>query len=251
MSWPSLMLWTSTWRTSPGAPRRCFQLRAPLDSEWVIAGRLNGECDPDRVEADALTPDASDAARARLMRVLAHPMRERILGALAGREASPSQLARELDQPLANVNRHVRTLADAGVLELVRRERKGGSVEHIYRRVTAPAFSDADFAAMPHATRTVISENVLGAIAGDLRAALHSGSFDQRTDRMSWRFPLSIDETAWREASAVLHAAAAELERIAARALERRGAGEAADRIEARAAILLFTMPADDEEPPE
>ena len=62
-----------------------------------------------------------------------HPTQVAIVEAVAGREASPRQLSDELAVPLATLSHHVRMLAKAGVLELVREQRRKGGMQHFYR----------------------------------------------------------------------------------------------------------------------
>lgn len=67
-----------------------------------------------------------------LFSTLSHPLRPRILRA-AAETTSPKELAVALQQPIGVVSYHVRTLADAGLLELVRTEPRRGALEHYYR----------------------------------------------------------------------------------------------------------------------
>jgi predicted transcriptional regulator len=47
-------------------------------------------------------------------------------------EASPRELADELDAPLGVTAYHVRRLVDLGLISLVRETRRRGSIEHHY-----------------------------------------------------------------------------------------------------------------------
>lgn len=68
-----------------------------------------------------------------LLAALRHPLRRRILRAMApGDELSPRELSKDLDQPLSKVSYHVRVLADCGVLELTRTAQVRGSTQHFY-----------------------------------------------------------------------------------------------------------------------
>jgi DNA-binding transcriptional ArsR family regulator len=74
----------------------------------------------------------------RVHRALAHPLRVRILEAAADRdEVSPVELATELGESLGVVSYHVRTLADAGLLELSGTSFRRGAVKHHYRATDA------------------------------------------------------------------------------------------------------------------
>src|SRR4051812_44703323 len=75
----------------------------------------------------------SDIGDPRLVKALAHPLRVQILSTLEDRVASPSDLATELNAPLGNVSYHVRTLADLGLVKLVKRRTRRGAVEHYYQ----------------------------------------------------------------------------------------------------------------------
>ena len=67
-----------------------------------------------------LTP--RDAAKA-----LSHPLRATILNALADREASPVELAREMKESLPSVSYHVRALHKLGAIALVRERQVRGN----------------------------------------------------------------------------------------------------------------------------
>jgi DNA-binding transcriptional ArsR family regulator len=81
----------------------------------------------------------SDAVDANVLKALAHPLRMRMLTLVAERgEASPVEMSRALDQPLATVSHHARVLRDSGCIELSRTEPRRGAVEHYYRATAAP-----------------------------------------------------------------------------------------------------------------
>jgi DNA-binding transcriptional ArsR family regulator len=68
-----------------------------------------------------------------LLAALRHPLRRRILRAMAGEEAiSPRQLSAVLDQPLSNVSYHVRVLAQCSAVTLVKTKPVRGSMQHFY-----------------------------------------------------------------------------------------------------------------------
>lgn len=75
-----------------------------------------------------------------LLIALRHPLRRRILQAMAdGKAVSPRELALTLRHPLSNVSYHVRVLAGCGAVTLVETKPVRGSVQHFYRcAVRAP-----------------------------------------------------------------------------------------------------------------
>lgn len=67
-----------------------------------------------------------------LAKALSHPVRVEILEALRGRVASPSELSQEIDQSVAVISYHAKTLLSCGCLELVHRKPAQGSLEHFF-----------------------------------------------------------------------------------------------------------------------
>jgi DNA-binding transcriptional ArsR family regulator len=98
---------------------------------------------------------------ARLAKALSHPLRARILERLERETASPSDLADLLEAPLGNVSYHVRILAEAGLIELVRTTRRRGATEHHYRAVASEPVERRDgrdlTTARPHAGESSVS----------------------------------------------------------------------------------------------
>lgn len=81
----------------------------------------------------AMSKDKNDA----VLTALGHPLRRAVLRRLENSTnggLSPSQMADELDAPLANLSYHVRILAETGVLKLVKITPRRGAVEHYYKR---------------------------------------------------------------------------------------------------------------------
>lgn len=75
-----------------------------------------------------------------LLGALRHPLRRQILREMAdGNAISPRELSDRLRQPLSNVSYHVRVLAGAGAITLVKTKPARGSLQHFYRdAVEAP-----------------------------------------------------------------------------------------------------------------
>ena len=141
---------------------------------------------------------------ARLAKALAHPLRVRLLAALNEGVASPNQLSEQVEEPLQNVSYHVRVLLSLGCFELVRTAQRRGAIEHFYRAVMRPFFSDADWEQLPTSARHSISDVVLQLVWDDAARALRTGTFDEREDRHLTRTPLRLDETGWEELHGLL-----------------------------------------------
>jgi DNA-binding transcriptional ArsR family regulator len=97
-----------------------------------------------------------DIADARVIKALSHPLRMRILGLLDGEVHSPKELADELDEPLGNVSYHVRTLADMGLIELVKKVPRRGAIEHYYRAPERNVVSDEEWMRTPQPLRSLV-----------------------------------------------------------------------------------------------
>jgi DNA-binding transcriptional ArsR family regulator len=151
-----------------------------------------------------VTKQAAGIVDRRLAKALSHPLRAHVLTILNERVASPNQIAGELKEPLGNVSYHVKTLAELGCVELVRTEPRRGAIEHFYRAVVRPFFSDRDWKRLPASARQGISDTTLQLIWEDTSEALDAGTFDRRTDRHLSRSRLVLDDQGWSEVNELL-----------------------------------------------
>jgi len=70
-------------------------------------------------------------------KLLASPLRIRILHRLAESEATAAQVADDLGETRGNVHYHLRKLYEGGLVDLTRTEQLGGVLERYYRAPTA------------------------------------------------------------------------------------------------------------------
>jgi len=218
------------WNTRPREPRR----------PW----------DPAEVESAIAPPSLTPSLGTRL-KALTHPIRVRVFYAFndpPGRTASPADLAAELGVPLEHMSYHVRALRDAGWIELVARERKGGATEHRYQGVharLAPLYDYEAWAALSPRQRQTVAREVVALIIADVTAAAAAGTIDSRLDRHLHRAPLMLDERGLAELEQRVTELAEDTERIAAESAERVAAGATAagEPVAARLALLLFEAP--------
>jgi DNA-binding transcriptional ArsR family regulator len=175
-----------------------------------------------------------------LMKALAHPLRWRILEVVSERgEASPVELARALDQPLATVSHHVRVLRDSGSLELTRTEQRRGALEHYYRAVTPPFFDAEQWERSPVLLRRGIAGQILRRIVVDATEAGRAGAFDAPEAHVD-RMVVELDVEGWRELSALLMDVLSQAQAIQAKSDARRA--DATTTLVAQLAILSFEM---------
>ncbi len=118
-------------------------------------------------------------------------------------EASPSDLADALGEPLGNVSYHVRVLRELNCLELVRTEARRGALEHFYRAKVSPWLSDEQWARLPVAFRHKTPAQTLTEILDAAAEASGQGGFDGSETHVS-RVVLAIDEAGRAEIVALL-----------------------------------------------
>jgi DNA-binding transcriptional ArsR family regulator len=177
----------------------------------------------------------------RLVRAIGHPLRLRLLTIFNERVASPSDLAAELGEPIGNVSYHTRILARLGCVELVKTKQVRGAVEHYYRAVVRPVFSDDDWAELPLSIRKSLAGAVLTEIADDVSAAANEGGFDRDDVHLS-RTPLVLDQQGWADLNERLQElfdAALEIQTQSAARLQSDGVRDS----EAAALVLMLFEP--------
>jgi DNA-binding transcriptional ArsR family regulator len=69
------------------------------------------------------------------LKILAHPLRQRAFNEAVKAPVSAKELAQRLGVPLQRMSYHVRLLADAGLLRVVRRTQRRGAMETHYRAI--------------------------------------------------------------------------------------------------------------------
>lgn len=158
----------------------------------------------------------------RIAKALSHPVRANILAILNDRIASPNEISEELKEPLGNVSYHVRALLNLNCIELVRTAPRRGAIEHYYRAIERPFFSDRDWAQMPPSARRAISDKILDLSWGDLSDAIDAGTFDSRPDRHLSRTALLLDDQAWEELNEILGGVVDDAMRLEAESADRR-----------------------------
>jgi DNA-binding transcriptional ArsR family regulator len=186
-----------------------------------------------------------DLVDPRLAKALSHPMRARILTILNERVASPNEISEMIDERLPNVSYHVRALLDLGCIELVSTAQRRGAIEHYYRAIVRPFFSDRDWKKLPRSGRQAISDVGLQMIWEDVSDAITQGTFETRADRHLSRSALQLDETGWKELSQLLAGVLDAAESIEARSAERIEQAPDEDGVPTRLVIMQFESPSD------
>jgi DNA-binding transcriptional ArsR family regulator len=182
----------------------------------------------------------ADSPDAQVARVLSHPLRPQILQILSQRgEASPNEIAAELDVPLGTLSYHTRLLRDAGWIELVREVPRRGAVEHFYRAVIRPWVEDAQWNRLPIGVRRRLAGMTVGQVLQSAAAAAAAGGFDVPAAHVD-RIVLELDEEGWDQLSETLKKALHEATRIQERSNERRSSRQPGAVRASELAILHF-----------
>ena len=184
----------------------------------------------------------SDSPQVRLLKILAHPTRLKILGVLSSRDISPAEYARENREDVSNVAYHFRQLTKMGCAEVVDTKPARGSTEHFHRATHPVVFDDEIWATMPAPAHLAVSHTILEDLFGRIREAFVAGTFDARADSHFTWTPMVVDEQGWTEMTAILMRAFEDVARVNDESAERLAkSGEPG--IEATAALIGFESP--------
>ncbi|MGE5222784.1 MAG: helix-turn-helix domain-containing protein [Omnitrophica WOR_2 bacterium] len=138
-----------------------------------------------------------------------HPIRIRILMALAGRQKTSQQLAASLrDIPQATLYRHINRLAQAGIIEVVEQRPRRGGVEKVYavdsRTTSLTAEDVAGFSKDDHLR--YFTAFVASLLDDFSRYIQHSEAIDLAVDSTGFRkFPLELSDAEFKSISAQMN----------------------------------------------
>lgn len=179
-----------------------------------------------------------------LAKALAHPLRTRILAALEGRTASPSELAGELDAPLGVVSYHVRRLVTLGFLKLVKREPRRGAVEHYYTATTRPRITNAAWGQLPAIVKHASIKAAVDQVGAYVAAGAAEGGFDA-ADAHITRSPVTVDEQGWHALARELDSMLERITKIEAASRKRLARSDHQGEQEATVVLMLFNSPSE------
>ncbi len=147
----------------------------------------------------------SDAAE-----LLLHPVRLRVVQALAGgRRLSSGELAEELtDVPHATLYRHIKTLADAGVLAVVEERPARGTPQRVYALVeSAGALSPEDLARATPDDHLRYFTVFLATLLASFGRYVRAGEPDLLADGVGYRqIPLELSDEEFAELAGRMNA---------------------------------------------
>jgi len=175
-----------------------------------------------------------------LVRALSHPSRVRILEALQGHTASPTELSKKFGESLGVVSYHVNALLQLDCIEQVRTQPKRGTVEHFYTARPRSFIGHQDWRRAPSSLRAGVTNEAIGTLVDKLGAAVEAGTIDSRDDTtLNW-MPMVLDDRGWREVAEILDRALRDLMTVGAASRERLGDD---DGIPVVTALAAFEAP--------
>jgi DNA-binding transcriptional ArsR family regulator len=192
-----------------------------------------------------LNPTPAGTVDHRLAKALSHPLRARILAILNARVASPNEMATELEEPLGNVSYHVRMLVDLECIELVRTAQRRGAIEHYYRAIERPFYSDLEWRRLPTSARRSITDLGLQMVWKEAEEAVSAGTFEAREDRHLSRSPLVLDEQGWTEVNDLLSEVLEKVQKIESDSAARLAKSDT-EGINAKLVMMHFESPRDE-----
>ncbi len=163
----------------------------------------------------------------RVIKAIAHPLRQRILQRLSEGVASPSELAAEFGEPLNTVSYHVKVLEKHGAIELAETRQVRSVIEHFYRAKMRPVIDEEHWSRLPLATRRLFMDHLTQQLWEHVVDAGKKEGFDDPSTHVSWT-RLKLDDEAYEELNEALVA-------LVERAME----------LEAEAAVRLAKSPND------
>jgi DNA-binding transcriptional ArsR family regulator len=178
-----------------------------------------------------------------LVSLLSHPLRAKALVVLVERTASPKEISVQLEENLSTVSHHVRALLKLGLIELVRTEPRRGAIEHYYRSVLRPVWTNKQWGELTPKERQRFATWTVQLITNDVAEALNAGIFNARSDSHTSRTPLHVDEQGWRDINQILDNALEAVFQVQAESDERRTQDDTGG-IYASASMLCTEMPA-------
>lgn len=145
--------------------------------------------------------------------LLLHPIRLRIVQAVAGLPRTPRELLELLgDVPQASLYRHIKHLADGGLIEVVDERPVRGTVERTYGLVSdAASLSGADLESANPEDHARYFTTFVGTLISDFARYLEAGDPALEADRVGYRqVPLWLTDDEFDQLSEVISTAFAE-----------------------------------------
>lgn len=125
---------------------------------------------------------------------IAHRIRAEILAILNEGIHTPDDLSKMIGEPLSKTGHHIKELLEDGSIELACIKSVRNTLQHFYRAVEVPFYSDEEVAAMPPEGKQAIIGLILESVVAEALASFNAGKMveDPRI-WLSWRW-FNVDD---------------------------------------------------------
>lgn len=153
---------------------------------------------PEKTKANATTKvhrgQSGKSIEERLQYALSHRTRVYVLTLLNEGTYSPEELGAIIGEPTNNIAHHIRELRDAGAIELAKTEQVRNTLQHYYRAVKMPFYSDEEMASMSPEQRQATIGLTLQCLMAEMMAAFWAGKMEGDPSLwLAWRW-FNVDE---------------------------------------------------------
>lgn len=145
---------------------------APSEGELVARRRGEAKGAPKRRKR------RKRSAESTITHLLNHPVRLDAFLTTFEAMTSPKEVAILLRKSVGDASFHMAELRRAGAIEVVRRARRRGAIEHYYRATEPPEIDEEEWKAMPKPARRRIVALGLQVIIADALSGLRHGKFE-------------------------------------------------------------------------
>lgn len=179
-----------------------------------------------------------------LIKALSFPLRARIFRIISEREASPSEIAREMDHDLSNTCHHINVLVELGCAKEVRTEQRRGFIEHFYRAIEKPWVDGTEWDGTPKEIRQSFLGEIVEMEIADRRAALEGGTIGGDSNFVLARDRYLVDEEGYTRIREIMDQALKDVAEEEGKSAERR-AGSDDEGVHMAISLACFKVPAD------
>jgi hypothetical protein len=181
-----------------------------------------------------------------LVKCVSHPTRVRVLEALQGRTASPTEMAKAMSESLGVISYHVNMLDALGAIDQTGTQPKRGTIEHFWTARPRSFIGHQDWREVPLSIRGGVTKEAFRSFLVRFAKAMKAGTIDARDDTtLNW-MPVTVDDQGWTEVAELLDGTLRDLMRIAAECRDRLGGK---DGIPIVTGLAAFEVPPGASEP--
>jgi hypothetical protein len=224
------------------------EIRAVFSGSCAYAAnasiKVSTERNSEVLEERPLAPPLPQLIDPRLAKAMSHPTRVQALTVLTERAETPTEISKEIGEPVNNLCYHLGQLVKLDCIEPVSVNPAGGGrvSETVYRATRVPFLDDAAWEGMTRKEQQDFLSTYLKLVSKDLTEALVSGTFYDPGDNHLSRSPMHVDPAGWQEVVDLLDDTVEKLKDIQQSVNARNNSGSP-QRMPVKVEILQFHSP--------